>query len=284
MITGIDTNSSTWGVYLQDDIQLSDKFSLNIGIRYDQFSNTASSTNPRIAAIWHPYNDSTFKFIYGTAYRAPSVYELTYHDSGISQKAPDSLNPEDTTSYEVIFEHKLTENINLIVSLYKNDIKDLIALTTDVSDDLLVFKNRDNVSAEGGEIELQGQWQSGWRGAMSYSNSNSKYTTTLEQLPNTPRYQFKLNILTPTFMNGISAGLNMQYEDARKTFTGKQTDNALLTNITVLKANLLTGLNLSIGAYNLFDKKYSHPSSEEHYQDKIEQYGRTYRMKINYSF
>ncbi|MBA6391575.1 TonB-dependent receptor [Colwellia sp. BRX10-3] len=280
----IDTNSYTWGVYLQDNIQLHENLVLNLGLRYDYFSELDNSTNPRIAAIWDPIDNTTVKLIYGSAYRAPNVYELYYDDIGISQKAPDQLSPETINSIELILEQRLNNSLNLVASLYQNKIEKLIALTTDPSDDLLVFENQNDVTAKGFEIELQGHWQNGWNGAFSYTYQNSEFDISAITLPNVPQDQVKLNITTPELAYGFTAGLNLQYESARKTLQNNHAESYLLTNLTVLNKTLVNNLDLSFGIYNLFDEHYSFPGSEEHLQDQIAQDGRTVRLRLAYTF
>lgn len=279
----IDTSSYTWGAYIQDNIKINDQLAMNIGLRYDYFSELDNSTNPRIAVIWNPIPDSTFKFIYGSAFRAPNIYEQFYDDV-ITQKAPLSLAPETIDSIELILEQRINSNLNLVTSLYQNKIENLIALTTDMRDDLLVFQNQDDVTAQGFEIELQGHWQSGWSGAMSYSYQDSEFDQSAIELSNVPENQFKLNISTPVLFEGFTAGLNMQYETGRKTVQGDKTRSYLLTNLTVLNKTLMNNLDLSFGIYNVFDTKYSFPGSEEQMQDKIAQDGRTVRLRLAYTF
>lgn len=280
----IDTDSYTWGVYLQDNIQIKENLILNLGLRYDYFSEIDSSTNPRIAAIWEPIENSTVKLIYGTAYRAPNVYELYYDDLGISQKAPKQLSPETIQSLELILEQRLNSNLNLVASLYQNKIEKLIALTTDPSDELLVFQNQDDVTAKGFEIELQGHWKSGWNGAFSYTYQNSKFDSSAITIPNVPEDQVKLNISTPELAYGFTAGLNLQYESARKTLQNNESESYFLTNLTLLNRTLVKNLDFSFGIYNLFDEQYSFPGSEEHLQDQIAQDGRTLRLRLAYTF
>jgi len=279
----IDTNSYIWGAYLQDNIQLQDNLVLNIGLRYDYLSEIDRSTNPRIAAIWDPIDNTTFKLIYGSAYRAPNVYEL-YYDDAITQKSPEQLAPETIDSLELILEQRLNSKLNLVASLYQNKIENLIALTTDTSDDLLVFKNQDDVTAKGAEIELQGHWQSGWSGSFSYTYQVSEFDHNAQSLTNVPKNQVKLNVSSPVLAYGFTAGLNMQYESSRKTIQENNTDSYMLANFTVVNKNILKNLDLSLGIYNLFDEMFSFPASEEHLQDQIAQNGRTFRLRMAYTF
>ncbi|WP_092251313.1 TonB-dependent receptor plug domain-containing protein [Colwellia chukchiensis] len=277
----INSTSYTWGLYLQDNIQVQDNLVINVGIRHDYFSEIDTSTTPRIAAIWNPITDTTLKLIYGTAYRAPNVYEL-YYDDEVTQKAPAQLSPETIDSLELILEQKLNANLNLVASLYQNKIEQLITLTTDSIDNLLVFKNQDDITAKGVEIELQGHWQSGWNTSLSYSYQNSEFDNNAMTVTNVPQTQVKFNLASPTLIAGFSAALSMQYESSRKTIQANNTDSYILANLTLLNTNVVNNLDLSIGIYNLFDEQYSFPGSEEHLQDQIAQDGRTFRLRFSY--
>jgi outer membrane receptor protein involved in Fe transport len=43
-------------------------------------------------------------------------------------------------------------------------------------------------------------------------------------------------------------------------------------------------LRASVGAYNLFDKRYTDPGSKFNWQNAIEQDGRSLQLKLLYSF
>jgi iron complex outermembrane receptor protein len=59
----------------------------------------------------------------------------------------------------------------------------------------------------------------------------------------------------------------------------------VLTNLSLFSQSLfLQGLTLSASVYNLFDHTYDDPGSEEHLQDTIAQNGRSFRLKLVYSF
>jgi len=79
--------------------------------------------------------------IYGSAFRAPNGYELYYNDGGSTQKANPGLTPEKIRTYEIVYEQFIGNNLRSTVNLFYKQIKDLINLTTDPADNLLVFKN-----------------------------------------------------------------------------------------------------------------------------------------------
>ena len=54
--------------------------------------------------------------------------------------------------------------------------------------------------------------------------------------------------------------------------------------MTFLSRALPKGFELSGSVYNIFDKRYADPGSEEHRQEGIVQQGRTFRVRLTYSF
>lgn len=53
-------------VYLQDELTITKSLALNAGLRYDYYSATQASTDPRSALIYRPWNQTAFKFILPT--------------------------------------------------------------------------------------------------------------------------------------------------------------------------------------------------------------------------
>ena len=276
------TDNYIVGIYLQDEYRIKDNLILNLGVRYDKFDNVGSTTNPRAALIWSPLEATTLKLIYGSAFRAPNPYELYFHDGNLTQKAPDSLESENIDTYEFILEQRLNNSLNLVASVYRNEIENLITLDTDPADDLLVFVNQGDATATGAELELYGSWSDGWSGAVSYTYQDAENALG-EWLVNSPRNMAKLNVIAP-LLSKLSAGLEVQYQSERKTITGNETDSFVVTNLTLFSQDSIDGLQVSLSVYNLFDKTYSNPGSEEHAQDQIEQNGRTFWLKLDYTF
>jgi iron complex outermembrane receptor protein len=270
-------------VYLQDEYDWSDTLKFNIGLRYDKYSKIEKAINYRIAAIWSLSAQSTLKLIRGTAFRAPNAYEQNIHDYFAPDKIVKPLTPEEIVSNEVIFESQINENLRWVLSFYDNDITDLLTLVIDPTDGVPAFVNGHQAAAKGGEIELQGQWQSNWSGALSYSHQRPT-TDSDERITHIPKHQLKLTAITPELFAGLTAGLTMQYESGRETLQGGKTRDNILTHLTVSNAVLLPNLTLSASIYNLFDQDYSFPGEEQHFQNEIAQDGRSYRLKVTYVF
>lgn len=277
-------DSANWGIFIQDEIRIRDGLIFNAGLRYDYFETFGESINPRLALICNPYQKTHIKLLYGSAFRSPNFYELYYHDGEYTQKAPMDLDPETIETYEIILEQYLGDQVRGSISGFRYSINDLITLTTDPEDELLVFRNVSDVEATGIEAELEGKWEGGYEGRISYTCQNSENRETGEKLTNSPRHMAKLNLVIPLIGEKLLAGTEVKYISRRKTISGEDTDGTVLANLTLLSRTLMKGLEISASVYNLFDEKYSHPGSEEHLQNSIEQDGRSLRIKLTWSF
>jgi iron complex outermembrane receptor protein len=278
-----DRRSSTRaGMYLQDEITLAEQWLFNAGLRYDHYSTAGDAVNPRLGLIWSPLDTTAFKLLYGTAFRAPNVYELYYALAG-SQKANPGLKPEKITTYEFVIEHQLRHNFRLTADAYSNKISDNINQVTDPVDEL-IFMNTGQVDAHGVELEAERLWDGGARLRTSYAWQISREKDTGDELVNSPRHLAKLNYSVPVRDDSLRAGAELQYTGSRKTIAGGTAGGHLLANLTLSSERVAQGLEFSASIYNLFDKRYADPGGQEHVQDLIAQDGRSYRLKLSYRF
>jgi iron complex outermembrane receptor protein len=279
-----DRDSEFWALFIQDEFEIFQGLVLNAGVRFDHYSTFGGTTNPRIALIASPWESTTFKLLYGRAFRAPSAYELYYNDGDDTQKSNPDLDPETIDTYELVVEQSIGNNVRAIASGFYYEIDDLINLEVDTADDLLVFRNLDTVNAYGATLEIEGKWENGLGGRASYTYQKTENDTTGEELENAPRYLVKLNLTAPVIKKKLFAGTEALYTSSRKTVQGNRTGGFWLTNLTLSSARLWDHVSLSASLYNLFDKEYGDPGSTEHLQDVIEQDGRTFRVKVTASF
>lgn len=281
-----EESSTIWALYAQDEWSIAEPLILNAGVRYDHYSTFGGTTNPRIAVIYTPLARTHLKFLYGRAFRAPNAYELYYNDVDAeepAQKASPELDPETIRTYELVWEQGIGEHLRGVVSGFYYGIEDLIVLTTDPADDLLVFENVDEVQTRGLEVRLDGKWASGLQGSASYSYQKAEDADTGQWLVNSPKHLGKVNLMTPLWRDAVFSGVELQYTGKRKTVGGGTTDGYWLTNLTLLGragfASWLQGLEVSATVYNIFDEAYDHPGGEEHEQERLEQEGRLFRVK-----
>lgn len=276
--------SWNWALYLQDEFPIVKNLILNLGMRYDYYPDFEATTNPRLALIYSPFEKTTFKLLYGEAFRAPTVFELYYNDGGISTKSNPDLKPEKIKTYELVCEQYIGDHLRISADGFYYEIKDLISQQTDSADNLLVFRNVEEIEAEGFELELESKWANGLEGRISYTYQEAEDKQTGKLLTNLPEHLTKLNLIIPLLKEKLFTGVEEQFTSKRETLAGNNTDAFFVTNLTLFSQNMVKGLDVSASVYNLFNEKYVDPGSGEHLQDVIEQDGRAFRFKITYKF
>jgi iron complex outermembrane receptor protein len=276
--------SLIWGPYFQGELALLTNLTLNAGVRYDHYESFGGTANPRAGLIYTPWPATTFKLLYGRAFRAPNMYELYYNDGGVSSMSNPALQPEQIHTYELVWEQALGEHWRASASGYYYRINDLISQTTNTGNGLIVYENLDSIDAQGVEFELDGKWPHGFRSRMSYAMQRAENSHTGELLSNSPRHLAKLALTAPVVTERLFAGFEMQYAGPRKTRLGNYADAFWLANFTLFSRHLAKDLEVSASIYNLFNTHYGDPGGAEHLQDILLHDGRSFRLKLAYRF
>ncbi len=137
---------------VQGEFRLSDLLLLNTGLRYDYyFDGFGGTLNPRVGAIFSPTARTTFKLLYGEAFRAPNAYERFYYPA----TGPD-LDPENIRTYEGVFEQYIGDRDRLSLSGHRYSVDNLITQLADAQGEVYydnVFarcrtRRRDRVRAQ----------------------------------------------------------------------------------------------------------------------------------------
>ena len=265
--------------YLQDELAITKSLALNAGIRYDYYSDVQASTDPRVALIYRPLDKTTFKLIYGQAFRVPNVYERYYsYPPNLPNPA---LIPEKIRNSEIVWQQGLAEHLQFLTSAYYSTIDDLIT-EEPVSNGLLIFRNFQKIKSSGLEIEVKGQLSTGLEGAASYGFQETKDRATDQFLSNSPRTLGKLNLRQPLLQKRIYVSLDAQYRSRIQSLAGGSVSPFSVVNLTVLGHSIGKHMDLSASVYNLLDKKYFDPASTENLQQAIQQDSRSFRVKMTW--
>lgn len=284
--TYIDTNASPYkyGLFIQDEYALRSDLLLNAGVRYDHYEWFGDTVNPRLALIYHTAPGDDIKLIYGTAYRAPNVYEMFYADGGVTYKANPDLKPEKIRTYELVFDRNLGAAWHGTASLYHYQVDRLITQITDPLDGSLVFVNEAGVRTNGVELSVEKSWQGGTRLKANVSYQDAKDRMSGSRLVNSPRVLGKMALAVPV-ATVWQAGMELQYTGARATAAGAEVSGYTLANLTLSRRDILPGLDLSASAYNLLNREYQDPADPGSFtQDVLRQDGRVLRLKLDYRF
>jgi iron complex outermembrane receptor protein len=285
--TGVFTqdlnSSSVWAFYAQDEFGITQNLKLNAGIRYDHYSTFGGTANPRLALIYRPYEPTTVKLLYGSAFRAPDVFEIF---PGFSFYEDNSrLKPEVIHSGEWVVEQGLGRHFKVAGSVYRNQIDHLISLETNSGDGKLQYQNTGQAQATGTDIDFLAHSAYGLQGRASFSYVDADEDVSAHRkLNNSPRHMAKADITMPFFQKRLVAGLEGQYFGSRLTLAGNTVGGFQVFNLTLLGHTLGKHLDLSTSVYNVLDRRYSDPGRPEDPEDAIRQDGRSFRVKITGRF
>ncbi|NJL58543.1 MAG: TonB-dependent receptor [Desulfobacteraceae bacterium] len=272
--------SSTWAVYLENEFKMTDTLILGAGVRYDHYDSFGGTTNPRLSVIYTPFESTTLKLVYGTAFRAPNINEIASEDFAYGTF---TINPEKIRSYEAIIEQNYGRHFQGFVSGFMYKIEGLIAQVP-WGDEWVIYTNADDADAKGIEAEIRTKWDNGFQASLNYTFQDVRNSETDETLPVSPKHLIKANLVVPLIQDKLFISSEGQYMSSRKTISGNNTDGYFVVNTTLLSLNWFRRLELSASIYNMFDKIYSDPGAAEHVQEAIEQSGRSFRIKLTYLF
>ncbi|MCR8924364.1 TonB-dependent receptor [Dasania sp. GY-MA-18] len=271
------------GIYLQNEYRFSDQLQLTLGLRRDDYSDFGVTTNPRAALIYSSNFGSTFKVLYGEAFRAPSIRQSSSTIVG----NPD-LDPETIKTQELIWFHKFDWGqfgATYFNSTHENKITTVprVSLGLPTFDTPNIFTNLPTeVNTEGWELELL---------TMLGSEGTLRATYTLlnevEPSPNrVPKNTFSL--ISSTQFKRWGFNLNAYYHDEMEMSTGVSTvvtlDDYWVVN-SALRYSFSKKAAIIGRIKNLLDKDYFSSSAVgTSYPLGIPNRGRTYTLGVELNF
>lgn len=280
--TAIHGSGHRVGIYAQDEWRLADTLLGTLGIRLDQSQVGGAKLSPRVALIWQASQRTTLKALYGRAYRAPNAYERDYSD-GITQVANPGLRGESIDTEELVADHRVSRDLALRASLYRWTIRDIIALGTDPVSGFAQYQSDGTVNASGLELSADRTWTWGGRLRGSIALQDVAYANG-GKLDNSPHWLGKLNFSTPLPWQRLRLGYELQYDSKRQAIDGTELSGYYLANLNLRAESVLKGLDLSLGIYNLFDRRYQHPAADTNWQRALVQDGRTVLARFDFRF
>ena len=185
-LSGLATNhSERLALFVQDEITLSKRLRLHVGLREDWYSTFGYQTSPRLALIYDDGQATTLKLLHGRAFRAPDEFELHYTGSAL-QTNPD-LGPETIRTTELVLERKLRRGLHLNASAYVNALDNLISLEQDPADGRFRYVNAGRSDSVGAEVGLDVELRQGPSGRLELCLADGAASTPRASRSRTPR-------------------------------------------------------------------------------------------------
>ena len=273
----IDRRDKSFALFAQDELALSRRWKLDLGIRLDVSAYRHNFVSPRAALIYQPSSVWTYKFLYGRSFRNPTAFQLFY-DDGLSSVANPQARPEKADTVEIDVDRKIGHGMTLGVSAYSYWLRDFLAgVFTDSG--LIQTQNVGKVHATGFELGLTGHPASWLEGAASYAFQRSADSSLDGILVNSPEHLAKVRFVVP-FKRKFDISSGMQYFSSRRTWAGASLGPVYLADFTITSRQLLPALDIQFGIRNAFNRNYSDPIALNPAVDAMQQPGRSAFMRL----
>lgn len=144
----------SYGTFAQQQWQIASAWTAYLGVRFDDSRLYSNFVSPRVALVYRATAQTSYKFLYGRAFRNPNAYESYYND-GMTEIGNPSLRPERAQTYEADVEHKFGEHWKGLVNGYYYQLDELIEAVA-TPDGFLQYQNAADGHADGASAELSG--------------------------------------------------------------------------------------------------------------------------------
>ncbi|UCV21585.1 MULTISPECIES: TonB-dependent receptor plug domain-containing protein [Azonexaceae] len=268
-------------IYLQDEWSFARAWTLTGGVRYDNFSDFGSTTNPRLALVWEARHDLTAKLMYGTAFRAPSFVEQ-YATGNPIALGNSSLMPEKITTLEAALTWQASHDLQTSLSIFQHEITDMISQTG------ATYQNTGKQTGSGGELEVAWDATTSLRLTGHYAYQKNIDETTQTDAGYAPHHHL-YSRADWRFTPGWKLSGQVNYVADRNRAWGDT--RAAVPDYTAVDLTLRSdrpkrGWDFSASIYNLFDadiREPSKPTSSGVITYDLPMPGRTLWLQARYS-
>lgn len=256
-----------WALYAQNEYSPTTWLTLTGGLRGDFWNAFDPLLNPRAAAILRPTKADTIKLLYGRAFRAPNLYEMYYTVPG-SYAGNTQLEPEISDTYEVAWSHDFLEGLKSEISVYYWRIgKSLVDATDPVSGDTQT-QNDAVQQAKGIEAEIEKRWKSGARVRVSGTLGRG-VDSHHDRLEHSPDSVVAISGAIPVINERTFLAAEAQIVGSMLADEGSRSRPSYVTNVVLTSKEVLKGLDLQIGVYNIFGQCAEIPRSSPADQSQL---------------
>ncbi|MCG3708176.1 TonB-dependent receptor [Aliarcobacter butzleri] len=248
------TSVESYGIFLQDHINLTDKLIFSAGIRYDEVkpkdSQKSDATTPQFGFVYH-LTPETILF---------TNYSQSFTPTSRQDKAGNILDPEKGKGYEVGIKQKLFDDrFDLTTALFKIEKENVATLDIN-GGNTFVYKASGKQESQGFEVDLSGDITSNLSLIASYGYTETKdkeiNNNDLVNIPNHTAnifatYKLAALNLPDYYIGGGARYIGSKYANDTNTI---ELDSALIYNATVGYKKGNWRANLSV--QNLTDEEY----------------------------
>ena len=275
----IDTPRNMYSVYVDDLINFSEQTSMQIGVKYDHYSDVESQASPRIALVHRYDNENIYKFMYTHSYREPSWREQYLAQPSFFSSTLD-IQPEQVDAYELGYIRKIDLKSHIKINTYLLSNKDQIHAQNPTH----TFQNNGDNNLYGYEIEYKNELENNDQIYFNYSYVDGENVA--DQQADSARTMVKsyyIHKLNHAF--SVSAIAKFVDEKGRiEVDLRDNVDSYALFDLSANYQNQLTKIDINLSVKNIFDETYYLPSPENTYPDDFKQEGRSILLSLRKKF
>ena len=276
---------------LQDEWQITGNMQLTSGLRYDNYSDFGSTTNPRVALVWTTNDRLTTKLMHGRAFRAPSFIEKASKNNPVLL-GNSAVGAERIATTELSLNFYVSESIGTNLTLFDYRATDLIEFVpSDITNK--IAKNTGDQEGDGCEAELNWRPLNNVSIASSFSYQDARDQSTGAAIQDAPAKQFKLMVdwefLPAWHWHNQLAWIGDRSRRQADPVLKSQGDSRApvadyrLWDMNLRRANVFEGVDLMIAVRNVADADAREPSSGEIPEDYLLE-SRSVLLELSYRF
>lgn len=250
-----DYGRDVLGLYVQQQNNFGSDTEFTVGARYDKYSRIGSAFSPRFGLIHQLSDVQTVKLLYGQAFRAPGIGDLTLTSNNSLIGNP-NLKPEKIATWELVWMGTWKSN-SLTLTAFDNKIVDSIVQGFGADGTTRMYVNAlESQNSHGLEFETISQINNNWQVRAQYSLFNTLPETAFRQADNLASFIVNYE------KNRWDINLSANYASERKMTAGNNmlTLDAYWLLNTKLQYTFQNNAKAYVQIKNLADEDYLTPT------------------------
>ena len=199
-------------LWLSNEWNLSDRFKMTLGFRYDDYSDFGNEFSPKFSAIYSANKQNRLRASYGHGFLAPRFGQLYYPEVNFGFAilvGNPNLVPETSDSYSVGYSFS-SNRVQTSLDLFSTEIENGIGF--DFSGNPWTYKNFDRYKSEGFNFELAVNLDHGFTPSISYTHKTAEGSDG-DDIPGILENAYFAKLVWANPRLGIRANLRAQIQD-----------------------------------------------------------------------
>lgn len=274
-----NTPRRLYSFYADDLIDFTEKTSIQLGFKFDHYSDVDDHFSPRVAMVHRHDNENIYKFMYTHSYRVPSWREQYLNVQAFFRSTPD-IKAELADTYELSYIRKIDLKSYLKLNAFYLSNKEQIHAQNPSH----TFKNNSDNDLYGVEIEYKKHFSDKDQFYFNYSyvegeNVDDKLASAAESMA---KAYYIHNITDSLSLSAVA-----KFVDEKNRIEADPRDDVdsyALVDMSMRYQYKPADIDINLSVKNLFDETYYLPSPENTYPDDFEQEGRVIFIGLRKTF